>query len=554
MKMKSYLVIVYDEGNSKKEVTLEKDSLIIGRSDQSDIQVIDKSLSREHAKIERISGTYFLSDLGSANGTMLHGIGIAPKTKMESGQSFHLGQCQITLVLERDESDEATLLYNKSTLQHQKNVMDVHENETIMFSGIPAVFFIDVTDDRGECQTHPLADGLSVGRGLDNTVIISDPLVSRNHIEFQRIDEHYNVVLKSSNKMFVNKKPCKQLQLKHGDIINIGNTMINFRDGDEQVVHQEATMYRSPGNKKPLTIIAGGVVFLALLGIIGLFIAGVWPFSGIGFESRLIKAESLQNSGRPHAAIKSYQKILKKYSGLDSESLQMVKQKMATAEFQYGQLLWNSGRYEKALAIYESCLHKLKKMQLEDLLISYESEVSKDVGKKTEGLLKKHQIEQAKNYVSWLRDHMSNQRIFKQLNAKVSIFRDIQKQVKAAQTTRESGNMEKAVAILGGCGQRFTQVKDNQCNKELVKVSDRYYDEINATFVQLNPEDEASVIQLKTLLGRIDTLVKYNVTNRLYINKKSEIENYIKKHEKTKKYQDIDLFESGSLNLNDFKR
>jgi hypothetical protein len=62
--------LVITTGHTTKEFTLDRDTLIIGRSTASDIVIDDPVVSRQHARLERTHDSYKIVDLGSANGLM----------------------------------------------------------------------------------------------------------------------------------------------------------------------------------------------------------------------------------------------------------------------------------------------------------------------------------------------------------------------------------------------------------------------------------------------------------------------------------------------------
>ena len=49
-----------------------KDKTVIGRSRSADLQFEEKTLSRQHAKIELSDGHWRITDLGSSNGTFVN--------------------------------------------------------------------------------------------------------------------------------------------------------------------------------------------------------------------------------------------------------------------------------------------------------------------------------------------------------------------------------------------------------------------------------------------------------------------------------------------------
>jgi len=61
------------KGRSLKTYTFAKQNVTIGRDPEADVVLDNMGVSRHHASIEWVNGTYFLRDEGSANGTFLNG-------------------------------------------------------------------------------------------------------------------------------------------------------------------------------------------------------------------------------------------------------------------------------------------------------------------------------------------------------------------------------------------------------------------------------------------------------------------------------------------------
>jgi len=69
-------------GPSKDQAfEFENDSICIGRSEENDIQLIDRNISRNHLKIFREQEKYFIMDLGSKNGTYINSKQVVPDMK-----------------------------------------------------------------------------------------------------------------------------------------------------------------------------------------------------------------------------------------------------------------------------------------------------------------------------------------------------------------------------------------------------------------------------------------------------------------------------------------
>jgi len=71
----------------------------VGRSQDNDIQILDKTVSRRHLKLSRNGDRYFITDLGSQNGTFVNGLNITSGIEIEvrQGHPIALGMTVICL-------------------------------------------------------------------------------------------------------------------------------------------------------------------------------------------------------------------------------------------------------------------------------------------------------------------------------------------------------------------------------------------------------------------------------------------------------------------------
>jgi pSer/pThr/pTyr-binding forkhead associated (FHA) protein len=68
-----------------------------------------------------------------------------------------------------------------------------------------------------------------VGRSRRCDIVLTDPNVSRQHVEIRRQGDGYMVVdLGSTNGIRVNRRDVKQAVLQHGDRIELGTTELVF--------------------------------------------------------------------------------------------------------------------------------------------------------------------------------------------------------------------------------------------------------------------------------------------------------------------------------------
>ncbi len=78
-----------------REIDVEGQTTVIGRSSECDVVLGDPNVSRRHAEIRRMGRGYSLVDLGSTNGTEVNGQRIT-ETSLMNGDVIGVGTTQIT--------------------------------------------------------------------------------------------------------------------------------------------------------------------------------------------------------------------------------------------------------------------------------------------------------------------------------------------------------------------------------------------------------------------------------------------------------------------------
>ncbi len=88
----------------------DQTKVVIGRSVASDIVFDDGSISRRHVSIERRENGFFVTDLGSANGSFLDGARFE-EIQLRDGAELRLGSVKVRVRIVADEGDsEATIM------------------------------------------------------------------------------------------------------------------------------------------------------------------------------------------------------------------------------------------------------------------------------------------------------------------------------------------------------------------------------------------------------------------------------------------------------------
>ncbi len=91
-----------------------------------------------------------------------------------------------------------------------------------------------------------LVDGeVSIGRGVDNTVILNSDSISRRHAGIEiRAGGYYLIDRHSTNGTYVNDELVQECQLRRGDQIKIGDTILKFLSGADLESQYHETIYR----------------------------------------------------------------------------------------------------------------------------------------------------------------------------------------------------------------------------------------------------------------------------------------------------------------------
>jgi pSer/pThr/pTyr-binding forkhead associated (FHA) protein len=75
---------------------IERPVVAIGRGEQNDVRLSEGSVSASHATLLLKRGTWFIVDLGSANGTFVDGYRVAGERTLPAGCTVRVGTVKLT--------------------------------------------------------------------------------------------------------------------------------------------------------------------------------------------------------------------------------------------------------------------------------------------------------------------------------------------------------------------------------------------------------------------------------------------------------------------------
>jgi diguanylate cyclase (GGDEF)-like protein len=102
------------------------------------------------------------------------------------------------------------------------------------------------SDQRQFGKRYVLGDEpLTVGRGQENRLVLDNDSVSRRHCRIERRNTSWYVVdLDSTNGTYVNDTQVTEYQMRRGDQVKIGDTIVKFLSGSDLEAQYHETIYR----------------------------------------------------------------------------------------------------------------------------------------------------------------------------------------------------------------------------------------------------------------------------------------------------------------------
>jgi pSer/pThr/pTyr-binding forkhead associated (FHA) protein len=322
------LVIQDDEGKTTV-VPLIRDEITIGRKEGNTIRLTERNVSRRHARILRQNGEVQIEDLGSYNGIRVNNARIAERVSLRVSDQVQIGDYKLYLKAEGVEQvdDARTMPIERvDTARSDSGSTDVLPAvaapaptmpmgvatpapgtlpPAAQLIGNPARTLVAVadTDPQGRPVASPaqVAAVLSspvgygklvvlssnfagkefelsrpqmiIGRTDENDIVINHRSISRNHAKLVREPDtgRYTISdLQSSNGVRVNGQDYGKVELRRGDVVDLGHVRLRFVEaGEDFIFSRDAVITDVPDttSKKGLylAIAAALVVVVAVV-------------------------------------------------------------------------------------------------------------------------------------------------------------------------------------------------------------------------------------------------------------------------------------------------
>jgi ABC-type multidrug transport system ATPase subunit len=227
-------LIITDGPGAGETYPIESGELVLGREPGVSLLIESPGVSRRHARIYLQNEQVYVEDLGSSNGTFLNGERLEMPRRLKHGDQVRLGRA-VTLVYEGDKpTADATMLEGAAAPVGATMVEGAVPPVGATLIGEeplplrqPSPIQLSVAIAGETVRTYTLSQArITLGRGEDNQIVISSPIVSRQHAVLERSKSGYqlSVLPEASNPVLLEGQPLTApRQLHHGDILRIGS-------------------------------------------------------------------------------------------------------------------------------------------------------------------------------------------------------------------------------------------------------------------------------------------------------------------------------------------
>ncbi|HRC56566.1 MAG: FHA domain-containing protein [Myxococcales bacterium] len=313
------LVIQDDEGKTTV-VPLVRDEITIGRKEGNTIRLTERNVSRRHARIMRANGEVTIEDLGSYNGIRVNNSRIAERVQLRVSDQVQIGDYKLFLKAEGIEhvDDAKTVPIERIETATSIDAVPVEAAPVgtpppgslpppSQLVGNPnrTLVAIPDTDHTGRPIATPSVHGpltaplgharlvvlssnfagsefelsrpqMIIGRTDENDIVINHRSISRNHAKIVREPDtaRYTVSdLQSSNGVRVNGQDYGKVELRRGDVIDLGHVRMRFVDAGEEYVFTRDAIEDVPEEGRGRGLWIALALAALVLGGIGVYFA-----------------------------------------------------------------------------------------------------------------------------------------------------------------------------------------------------------------------------------------------------------------------------------------
>ena len=251
-----YKLIIEDDEGKTTVVPLIRDEISIGRKEGNTIRLTERNVSRKHARLIRQNGAVYIEDLTSHNGIKVNGDRIAGRAAVGEGDRIQIGDYQLSVKIDKSDQKSnpggrsaqveeplTTPFMKQSASEATAQIPTPSSSSSVPTVPVPVVTMpvgaattgekparLIVSSKQFYRQEFPLDKAaVVIGRTDENDVVVNHRSISRHHAKIVREGGHYHVIdLQSANGVRVNGEEYGKVELRKGDLIDLGHVRFVF--------------------------------------------------------------------------------------------------------------------------------------------------------------------------------------------------------------------------------------------------------------------------------------------------------------------------------------
>ncbi len=211
---------------------IDQETISIGREEDMDIVIDNTSVSRKQAQIRKEGFRWVVEDLGSSNGTFLHGQKVESPQTVTAGDEIGFGK--FSLVFDKVVGDADASTGQQST---QPSMAGVEGTMQIKSSEVEELLKDSqrkrrahvVWESGGQRGQHYLSDSPAALFGTDDLCDVRVPKAPKHHVLIVHRESGCEVKnLHGWTKMKVGGRALNSATLKDGDVVKVGGLTLTF--------------------------------------------------------------------------------------------------------------------------------------------------------------------------------------------------------------------------------------------------------------------------------------------------------------------------------------
>jgi hypothetical protein len=211
---------------------LNQASIRVGREEDMDILIDNPSVSRRQTEMRKEGDGWVVEDLGSSNGTFLHGQKIDGAQPIVAGDEIGFGK--FSVVFDKVVGDEPAVAgqsHSQPAMGGVEGTMHIqaHEVKELLKDSERKRRAHVAWESGGQRGTHYLSESPAALFGTDALCDVRVPKAPKHHILVINRDNGCEVRnLNNWSKMKVNGSAQNPATLKDGDVVQVGGLKLTF--------------------------------------------------------------------------------------------------------------------------------------------------------------------------------------------------------------------------------------------------------------------------------------------------------------------------------------